>query len=186
MEKQQYVFKQAALYGLAIALFDDGKPEQAAPIIKTLLDSDPENLFYLDVATDIDIAREKTAQIIAQLESVSKKIPYNQVVTLNLANAAIKHGDFKKANSIIKDFLLINPEHVLSYQLLTESYGENQQYLEMHQAKAEWYALLAAYPNAIDELHTAYNYARNNNLEKQRIRARIEQMREAQEQLKNL
>jgi len=186
LAKKEYVFKQAALYGLAIALFDDGKPEQAAPIINQLLASEPENLFYLDVATDIGIARKKTAQAIASLESISEKIPRNQVVTLNLANAAIKHGDFKKANNLIKDFLLINPEHVLSYQLLTESYGESNQYLEMHQAKAEWYALLAAYPNAIDELHTAYNYARNNNLEKQRIRARIEQMREAQEQLKNL
>ncbi|MCY7294102.1 beta-barrel assembly-enhancing protease [Alteromonas sp. a30] len=186
LEKKSYVFEQAALYGLAISLFDDGQLKAAKNIIEKLLDTAPNNLFYVDVATDIDIAQRKTLDAIERLENVAQMMPRNRVISLNLANASIKHGSYQKANNIIKDYLLTNPEHALSYQLLTESYGESQRFLEMHQAKAEWFALLAAYPQAIDELHNAYNYARENNLEKQRIRARIEQLREAQEQMKKL
>ncbi len=186
IRKHEYEFKEAAQYGLAISLHDGGQYKEALKLINELLKNDPENLFYLDVATDIQIASKKTSKAIKDLESVATKIPRNRVISLNLANAAIKGGDYKKANNVIKDYLLTNPDHLLSYQLLTESYGENKQFLEMHQAKAEWYALLAAYPNAIDELHSAYNYAKENNLEKQRIRARIEQLREDQEQIKKL
>ena len=56
----------------------------------------------------------------------------------------------------------------------------------MHQVKAEIYALVAAYPGAIDELHNAYNFASERALEKQRIRARIDQFRSAQERLQTL
>lgn len=186
LKREDYVFEAAALYGLAIAHYDGGNYNEAQKIIDQLLAKDPENLFYVDVATDIRIARKKTENAIKNLENIASKIPRNRVVSLNLANAAIQQGDYSKANEIIKDYLLTNPEHVLSYQLLTQSYGENQQFMEMHQTKAEWFALLAAYPNAIDELHSAYNYARDNHLEKQRIRARIEQFRDAQEQMKKL
>lgn len=186
LNKKDYVFKEAALYGLAISLYDAGNYKQAQTIIEQLLAKAPENLFYLDVATDVRIANKKSQKAISSLEAIAAKIPRNRVVSLNLANAAMQQGDYAKANNVIKDYLLTNPEHALSYQLLTESYGENQQFLEMHQAKAEWFALLAAYPNAIDELHSAYNYARDNHLEKQRIRARIEQLRDAQEQMKKL
>lgn len=186
LDKKSYVFEDAALYGLAISLFDDGQLKAAERLIASLLKRAPSNLFYVDVATDIDIALGKTDRAISRLEDMAEIMPRNRVISLNLANAAIKQGDYQKANNVIKDYLLTNPEHALSYQLLTESYGGSQQFLEMHQAKAEWYALLAAYPQAIDELHSAYNYARDNHLEKQRIRARIEQIREAQDQMKRL
>lgn len=186
LKKSEYVFEEAAKYGLAIAYLDNEQFLEAETIIDGLLKNDPENLYYLDVATDIKLAQNQYKEAIKNLEVISSKMPRNRVISLNLANAAIKMGDYGKASRVIKDYLLINPGHVLSYQLLMEAYGENKQFLEMHQAKAEWYALLAAYPNAIDELHTAYNHAKDNNLEKQRIRARIEQLREAQSRLKRL
>jgi predicted Zn-dependent protease len=75
---------------------------------------------------------------------------------------------------------------MLANELLSDAYLSSGQKLEMHQVKAEVYALVAAYPRAIDELHTAYNYANNRNIEQQRIRARIEQFRTAQERLQTL
>lgn len=186
IKKKQYVFKQAAEYGLAIAYLDNEEVEKADDIITRLLQQDPENLFYIDVATDIDLAKKQFDRAIQRLETAERTLPRNAVVTLNFANAAIKKGDYNRATELLNDFLLVNPEHSLSYQLLADAYGESKQFLQMHQTKAELYALLAAYPRAIDELHTAYNFAIEDHLEKQRIRARIEQFREAQERLKNL
>lgn len=186
LQKTTGVKQKAMRYGLAISLLADEQFVAAKKTLEPLLKEDPESLYYLDVATDIDIAMNRHDQAIKNLESLSTKIPRNRVISLNLANAAIKKKDFNKAVQVLNDYLLVNPGHPLSYQLLIEAHGESQSFLEMHQSKAEYYGLLAAYPNAIDELHTAYNFADDNHIERQRIRARIEQFREKQKRLKTL
>ena len=108
------------------------------------------------------------------------------MLTLNLANVLIKNEDFERATSLLKDYLLLNPDNLLAYELLSDVYRSSEQKLEMHQVKAEVYALLAAYPRAIDELHSAYNYANERKIEQKRIRARIDQFRTAQERLQSL
>ena len=105
---------------------------------------------------------------------------------LNLANILIQDKQYAKGIALLKDFLLLNPNNMLAYDLLGDAYRGNQQPLEMHQIKAEVYAQVAAYPRAIDELQSAYNFADNKQIEKQRIRARIEQFRDAQEKLRAL
>ena len=107
-------------------------------------------------------------------------------MVLNLANVLIKDKQYGKAISLLKDFLLLKPSNMLAYDLLSDAYLAGQQPLEMHQVKAEVFALVAAYPRAIDELQSAYNFAGDKKLEKQRIRARIEQFRDAQEKLRTL
>lgn len=186
LNRNSYVLKDAAIYGLAIAYYENEQITEAHDTLQTLLQKDPENLFYVDLATDIAISQNRAKMAVANLTKLDKKIPKNQVISLNLANAAIKAGEPDKAISVLKDYLLVNPGHMLSYQLLTEAYAAKKQFLQMHQAKAEWLALYAAYPNAIDELQTAYNYTGDSNLEKQRIRARIEQFRDEQKRLESL
>lgn len=173
-------------YGLALAYLDNEQPQLAEKTLEPLLKEDPENLFYIDLATDIALALNRHDMAINNLENLAVKIPRNQVVSLNLANVLIKKGNYERAIQILNDYLLTNPDNVLSHQLLIDAYGKRQSFLQMHQTKAEYLVLLAAYPNAIDELHTAYNFAKGNHLEQQRIKARIEQLREQQKRLKSL
>ena len=186
IEKQRYAYREAADYGLALSYMRNEQYDKALEMIVELLDADPENLFYLDVYTDLSIELKQSKQAIAKLEELNQRMPHNQVITLNLANAEIKRENFDSGISILKDFLLVKPDNFLALQLLSDAYGENQQMLEMHQSKAEIYAAVGAYPRAIDELHNAYNFAHERKLEKQRIRARIDQFREEQDRLKNL
>ena len=186
LQKQSYVFKQAAEYGLTLSYLANEQFECALRLIDGLLLQEPNNLFYLDVYTDIAIEMNQHQTAIDKLSSQIIHAPYNQVLTLNLANVLIKNKDFDRATSLLKDYLLINPDNLLAYELLSDAYSSSEQKLEMHQVKAEVYALLAAYPRAIDELHTAYNYADDRKIEKQRIRARIDQFRTAQERLQSL
>lgn len=184
--KTKGVVNKAMRYGLAMALLSDKQAKAAMETLQPLLNSDPENLYYLDVATDILLALGQHDKAIANLESAAKKIPRNRVISLNLANAAITKKDYEKAIDVLNDYLLVNPKHFLTLQLLVKAHTESHSYLQLHQTKAEYFVLLAAYPNAIDELHTAYNFAEGNNLERQRIRARIEQLRDKQKRLKAL
>lgn len=186
VKKQNYVFKQAAEYGLALSYLGNEQVDQASEIINSLLAQDPDNLFYLDTYTDISIEKNLHQQAIDKLSAQAVHTPYNRVISLNLANVLIKDEQYEKATSLLKDYLLVNPDNMLAYELLSEAYRNSGQQLEMHQVKAEVYALVAAYPRAIDELHSAYNFADDRNIEKQRIRARIDQFRTAQERLQTL
>ncbi|MFT2091163.1 M48 family metalloprotease [Paraglaciecola sp. 2405UD69-4] len=186
LDKQAYVFKQAPLYGLALSYLANEQPQKAKEIIDGLVAAEPNNLFYLDTLSDIAVATKDFDKAIEKLTVQSRLTPYNQVVTLNLANIQIQNKQPEKAIAILKDYLLVNPQSMLAYELISEAYRMSDKRLEMHQAKAELYSLVASYPRAIDELHTAYNFADDRQIEKQRIRARIEQFRTAQERLQSL
>ncbi len=186
LQRQSYVFKQAAEYGLALSYLAEEQFEPALKLIDGLLQREPNNLFYLDTYTDIAIGMNQHQKAIDKLSAQIVHAPYNRVLTLNLANVLIKTKDFERATTLLKDYLLINPDNLLAYELLSDAYSNSEQKLEMHQVKAEVYALVAAYPRAIDELHNAYNFADERNIERKRIRARIEQFRTAQERLQSL
>jgi predicted Zn-dependent protease len=171
---------KAAKYGLAITLFEMEKYKEAQEVIAQLMETDPENLFYLDVKTDIFLEQQEFASAINLLKPLHQHKPQNTVLALNLANSYLRAGDYEPAIQLLRDLLLVDNESMLSYQLLNDAYERSQQKKEAHKTQAEIYALISAYPLAIDELQFAYNYAKEDNTEKQRILGRIDQLRSAQ------
>lgn len=176
----QGVRQTAARYGLALILFEMEEYAQAELKINELLEPDPENLFYLDLKTDVLLEQGKVTEAINMLRPIWQHKPQNKVLALNLANSYMKATDYEAAIGILRDVLLVDSESILSYQLLNDAYERTQQKKEAHKTQAEIYALISAYPLAINELQFAYNFAKDDNLEKQRILGRIDQMRMAQ------
>ncbi|MEW9796977.1 M48 family metalloprotease [Alteromonas sp. CYL-A6] len=187
LNARDYALENAAKYGLGLALMRTENYDAARKIIiDDLLAADPDNLFYLDAATDISLAQNRADEAIQRLAPHVALTPRNAVLALNQSNALITAGRFDQAIALLKDFLLVNDEYQLAYQLLTDAYKGSRQYLDMHQTQAEVYALYGVYSRAVDELQYAYNYAGDDHLVKQRIRARIKQLREQEERLKRL
>lgn len=179
-------WRDAGDYGHVLLDMKQKNYTSAEKRLTALLAREPDNLFYLDCMTDVLIEQKRAQEAVDLLEPMLRKMPRNLVVSLNLANALLKVQNYPRAIVVLKDYLLVNPEHTLSYQLLADAYAESKQQMEMHQARAEFYALLSVYPKAIDELQNAYNYSGDQALEKQRIRARIEQFRTAERKLKSM
>lgn len=177
VQQNKYVFKEAALYGLALSYFQSEQYASASQILTELLSKDEENLFYLDAMTDVLIAQQNPSAAIELLKPHWRFKPKNKVLALNLANAMIQGQQYAEAIQILRDILLVDPEHFLSYSLLIEAYTATGQKRQMYKASAERYGLLLAYQKAIDELQYAYNETGLDYLEKQRIKARIEQFR---------
>ncbi|MDT0594298.1 beta-barrel assembly-enhancing protease [Glaciecola petra] len=182
-QKTAYIASQ---YGLAIALFENENYADAQSVLSPLLKEDPENLFFLDLMTDVFIKQGQAREAISLLTPHWRLKPKNYVLTLNLANAYLEAQNYKPAIELLRDLLLVSNQNFVAYQLLHDAYNRNQQQKEAHMAQAEIYALISAYPLAIDELQFAYNQTGNDNLEKQRIKGRIAQLRQAQESLQNL
>lgn len=187
VEKRSYSSQDAALYGLALAYMREDENEKAREIIfEKLLPSSPENLFYLDAATDISLAYGKPQEAIERLAPHLARMPRNIVLALNQANAMTQANRNAEAIAILKDFLLVYPDYEIAYQMLSDAYKNDKQFMDMHQSKAEVYALYGAYSRAVDELQFAYNFTGEDHLAKQRIRARIKQLRDKEEKLKRL
>lgn len=178
--------KKAAYYGLAISLFENEQYDDAQSITNDLLKTDRENLFYLDLMTDIFIQQQRPQRAISLLSPLWLLKPQNNTLTLNLANAYMSAQNYAPAIEMLRDLLLVDNENFLAYQLLNDAYNRNQQKKEAHMVQAEIYALISAYPLAIDELQFAYNQVSADTLEKQRIKGRIQQFRQAQEAMMRL
>jgi predicted Zn-dependent protease len=186
VQEKKYVFREAALYGLALSYFESEQYASASQILTDLLSEDPENLFYLDAMTDVLIAQQNPKAAVKMLTPLWQFKPKNSVLALNLANAMIQAKQYPEAIQILRDLLLVNPEHFLAYSLLIDAYTATGQKRQMYKASAERYGLLLAYPKAIDELQFAYNESGMDFLEKQRIKARIEQFRNEMDTLERL
>ena len=178
--------EEASLYGLALAYMRKEKIEKAKKVMDKLVAGDSDNLFYLDAMTDIYISMGQPLKAVEMLEPHVKHNPRNQVLALNQANAYISAQEYDNAISLLKDFLLVRKDYQIAHQLMSEAYQKSNQFSQMHQSKAEVYALYGAYNRAVDELQYAYNFAGENHLAKQRIRARIKQFRDQEERLERL
>ncbi len=166
-------------YGLAIAYMRNKQADKALPILKELLSDDRENLAFIDALADVYIELDQYSNALSMLAPLASTQAHNEIITLNYANVLIKAGQTTDAIELLKDYLMVVPESVLGHQLISDAYAASKQPMLMHQANAELYQLLSVYGKAIDELQFAYNYAENY-LTKQRIRARINQLRETQ------
>lgn len=186
LDKKSYRLKAAAEYGLAISYFENKQYTQAEKILKSLLTTNQKNLFYIDVLSDVYVQTKQFKQALSILSKLNLLMPNNQIVTLNYANVLIEAGQLNKAEELLNDFLLIQNNNFIAYDLLTTVYAKQKKFSSMHANKAEVYALLGAYPRAIDELQTAIKQAGNKTLIKKRIKARILQFQAKEDKLKKL
>jgi len=186
IDKQQYVYKAAADYGLAISYYENKDYELSQEILERLLKEDKNNLFYIDVLTDTYISTKNFDAALNMLSDMNKLMPNNQVVALNYANALTEAKKYEEAELILQDFLIVQNGNFIANELLTTVYQKQNKMAMMHATKAEIYALIGAYPRAIDELQTGYNFAEDKPLVKKRIKARIIQLQEQEDKLKRL
>jgi predicted Zn-dependent protease len=187
LNKKTYALKEAAQYGLALAYFEDKQLSKAEKLLAELHNADNKNLFYVDALSDVYIQQKAFTKALNMLAKLDLLMPNNQVVTLNYANVLIEAGQLEKAAQVLQDFLLVNPSNFIAYDLLTSVYTKQKNKGLMHMSKAETYALLGAYPRAIDELQTAFNFIEDDQLLlKKRIKARILQFQEQENKLKRL
>ncbi len=186
LSKKRYTIKEAALYGLALSYFENKQTVQALEILESLTLKDKNNLFYIDALTDVYIANKQADKAIAMLKQLNLFMPNNQVVSLNYANALLSVKKYELAAQILHDFLLVNPGNFIAHDLLTTLYRTEGKVGLMHMNKAEVYALLGAYPKAVDELQTSYNFLEGQPLMQKRVKARILQFQDQENRLKRL
>lgn len=177
--------KEALQYGLALAYFQIKDYKKADKINEQLLNTDPHNLFYIDLATDIAIETDNLKEIITSLLSYEKRFSDNQVILLNLVIALQTDKQYKHAEKKLELFLRSHPKHLLAHQIAVDLYKRINNKVKEHATRAEYLALQGRFREASQEMGSALVYTKNR-LDQARYTAKIEEFKVADIRLRSL
>ncbi|TAA48772.1 M48 family peptidase [Corallincola spongiicola] len=186
LQKQTYNIREAAEYGYALALTDTGNADKARELLTRLNKNDPNNLYYIDTLTDLDVRARNYKGAEERLQQQLLLRSDSNVININLASVYIEQQKFTDAASLLEKFQPLAKDNMLVYSMMIQAYQGAGKQAQMHQAKAEQFALVGAFSRAIKELHVAHPLLEGNVIEQSRVEERIRQFRELENQLKNL
>lgn len=178
--------KAALNYGKALVYIDSGKYQQAREILTPLLKAEPDNRFYIDAATDLDIYENKFDQAITRLENALKANPNHSVLRLNLANALQKAGRSAESIPVLTRYTYDNSDDSNGWYLLSQGYANIGRRDAELAARGELMALRGQWDKAIQHYIEASQLVDVNSLDQARYDARIDQLRTARARFANL
>lgn len=175
----------AAQYGKALILSQDKKYADAGKIMAELLAKQPDNPWFIDTMTDIDIEQKRVSKAVTRLQNALKKSPQNTVFIVNLANALINDHQYKEARTLLNKYTFDYPDDPIGWDLLAEASAKQGNRTEELAAYAEGMALRGNYDTAINYLTDASRKSKLGSYEQQRYDARIDALIKLQLRDKN-
>lgn len=182
-EKGNIRAQQAAQYGKAIQFLQAQSYANAKRIIEPLLAKQPDNVWYLDIMTDIDIGLNQAPQAIKRLTAVSASAS-NPVLQLNLANAYVEAKQPAAASRILNRYTWAHPNDPNGWDLLAQASAAQGLRDEELSARAEGLALAGRLDQAITTLSGASSQVPLGSLKQARYDARIDQLRQLQQRFR--
>lgn len=178
--------QHAAQYGRALLAMQAGRYADASKALQPLqplLSSMPNNAWYIDLATDIDLGQKKSADAIKRLNA-APELKTSPVLQLNLANAYLEGGKPDEAARILNRYTFNNKDDINGWDLLAQAeaaLGNRDQELA---ARAEGQALVGRLDQAITLLSSASSQSKLGSLQQARYDARIDQLRQMQQRFR--
>ncbi|MGP9418132.1 M48 family metallopeptidase [Pseudomonas reactans] len=176
--------QMAAKYGQALQFYKAKKYDQARSILESLLEKNPGNDWFLDLATDVDVEQKHAPQAIARLEKANAETSKNPVLLLNLANAYLEGGQPANASRILNRYTFNYPNDPNGWDLLSQASGAQGLRAQELAARAESMALMGQLDQAIELLSNASALQKLGSLEQSRYDARIDQLRQLQKRFR--
>lgn len=173
--------RQAAQYGRAVQALEDKKYDVADQLLQPLMNQQPNNPWFVDLATDIDIGNGRFTQAIQRLRA-SQEINNNPVLQINLANVLQEAGNYADAIKILTRYTFDYPDDSVAWDILAKAYAALRQQDQSLAAQAELMALHGDLDGAIRALSGASNRVKAGSLQQSRYDARIDQLRRLRQQ----
>lgn len=173
----------AGQYGKAVQFLQAKSFANAKKIIAPLLAKQPDNVWYLDIMSDIDIGLNQPQQAISMLLA-AKGVSASAVVQLNLANAYVEAKQPAEASKILNRYTWSHKDDPNGWDLLAQASADQGLTDEEQAARAESLALNGQLDQAIRSLSSASASVPLGSLKQARYDARIDQLRQLQQRFK--
>lgn len=167
----------AAQYAKVLVLMKQNHDEDAEKLLNQLIGKMPNDLFFQDSLTDLQIDMKDYDSAIKRLEPRAQIMPNNPVIVFNLANAYLKANKADAAIQILDPYSRNNQDSTIVWQLLSEAYQQKNDLPGYYQSQAEYLALLGNFEQATDHLRMARANT-GDDLNQARIDARIAELEE--------
>ena len=159
-------------YAIALALARDGQHENAADAARLLHRDHPESLLMTASFAEILTDAGRTDEAIGLLTRELAINPGNEPLTYLYAealNAAERHGD---AADVLWRHTRVNPDDIDVWELLAETEGLAGNTVDVHRARAEYFARVGAFRMSIQHLDYARRLVHD---DERRLLARLDQ-----------
>ncbi|NRH26571.1 M48 family metalloprotease [Pseudomonas sp. MS19] len=166
----------AALYGLAIAQIRSGQQRSAGQALQTLLKKAPNDITYNLAQFDLDVAARRLDAAQARIDRMLQLYPKNYPLNQARVDLLMKQGSKDNAKRALDDLLKSRPKDPDVWNQVAEVRGLTGDTIGLHQARAEYFALVGDYKQAIQQLDFAKRRAANNFQLASRIDARQREM----------
>lgn len=175
--------KLAANYGRAVMFMQAKSFDNAQRLITQLLAQQPNNAWFLDLATDIDIGLKHPDQAVKRLVTANEA-KTNPVIRINLANAYLEAKQPANALTILNKYTWDYPDDPNGWDLLVQVTGQLGMSDEQLFARAQGLALNGQLAQAIRALSDASAQEKLGSLKQARYDARIDQLRQLQQRFR--
>lgn len=147
--------REAARYGLVVALTNAGRTDEAALELDGIWSGDPNRLEYVIADAEIDMARNQPEKAVEKLAARLELSPGNHPLTMTYAHALLKNQQAHVAEEVLLSQSKLRPNDPALWYLLAEVQGLSGNIVGLHQARAEFFIL----NGVLDQAEKQLNYA---------------------------
>ncbi len=176
----------AARYGLALAHSRSGQISDARRELQTLLADNPEESLYHLALIELDMASNQLPAAEQRLKRLLARQPSSYPLRRQQAQLQLKQGKVREAERTLDALLADRPGDSALWYLQAETRGLSGNIIGVHRARAEYFALVGDYPQALEQLDFARRRAASNFPLAARIDARHNELQAEQRAVEGL
>ncbi len=170
-------------YGLALALIQARRLEQAQQEIDLLLKQDPQRITYLVAQSELWQNQGEAKKAVAMLRRQLRYNPGNHPLTMSYYEALLRVGEKEEAAKVLEEHTGLRPSDPNLWYQLAEVRGLSNDIIGLHQARAEYFVLMGRPDQAMRQLNYALLEAGTDTATAARLRQRINEIRRWKETL---
>lgn len=171
-------------YGLALALMKNNNLVECQQILSRLLAKEPNNIFYNLTYVDLDFFQNDLANAEQRIKKLLAANPNNYPVNKSYVDLLMRQRKFQEAASVIDKLSRTRPADPDVWYQVSEVKGRAGDIVGVHQAQAEYLALIGNYEASLEQLKYARQKAGNSFQQVSIINQREKEIRSQQDTVK--
>lgn len=150
-----------------------------------MLDKAPTDVTFNLAQIELDVANNRLPDAQTRVDRMLGLYPDNYPLNQMRINVLLKQNRTAEAEKGLENLLKSRPNDPDVWSMVADTRGLNKNIIGLHQARAEYFALIGDFDNAIQQLDIAKRQAPNMPLAS-RIDAREQEMRKLQDAVKEM